>query len=203
MRDTGIGIAEDDLERVLIPFEQVESSLARKNGGTGLGLPYAKKLVELHGGTLRISSEPHKGTTVTITLPPERLVAARTATHQSRCAAGSDSTALAHKAAVLVPSDRFPSTSRLLEPVRPCQHLRFVPIVQCPIRDELHRPKIAQRRFVHVADDEQAARGQHAIESLHQARGPPVRQIVEQTRPNKSNPAAVDRSSRLCRAICR
>ena len=75
VRDTGIGIAADDLERVLIPFEQVELSLARKNGGTGLGLPYAKKLVELHGGTLRIKSELDNGTTVTITLPPERLVA--------------------------------------------------------------------------------------------------------------------------------
>ena len=74
VRDTGIGIAEDDLERVLIPFEQVESSLARKNGGTGLGLPYAKKLVELHGGTIRISSEPDKGTIATISLPRSRLV---------------------------------------------------------------------------------------------------------------------------------
>jgi len=75
VRDTGIGIAPDDLERVLIPFEQVETSLARKNGGTGLGLPYAKRIVELHDGTLNISSAPGKGTTVTITLPRNRLAA--------------------------------------------------------------------------------------------------------------------------------
>ena len=75
VRDTGIGIAPEDLERVLIPFEQVETSFSRKNGGTGLGLPYAKQLAELHDGTLRISSELGKGTTVTVTLPPSRLVA--------------------------------------------------------------------------------------------------------------------------------
>jgi signal transduction histidine kinase len=73
--DTGIGIAPENLTRVLIPFEQVESSLARKNSGTGLGLPYAKRLADLHDGTLRISSELGKGTTVTISLPSSRLVA--------------------------------------------------------------------------------------------------------------------------------
>jgi signal transduction histidine kinase len=80
VRDSGIGIAAKDLERVLIPFEQVETSLSRKNSGTGLGLPYAKQLVELHHGTLRISSELGKGTTVTITLPRSRLVARETPT---------------------------------------------------------------------------------------------------------------------------
>jgi signal transduction histidine kinase len=74
VRDTGIGIAAKDLDRVLIPFEQVESSLARKSGGTGLGLPYAKRLVDLHDGTLRVSSVLGKGTTVTISLPRSRLV---------------------------------------------------------------------------------------------------------------------------------
>jgi signal transduction histidine kinase len=73
--DTGIGIAPEDLTRVLIPFEQVESSLSRKNGGSGLGLPYAKELVELHDGTLHIVSALGKGTTVTISLPPSRMVA--------------------------------------------------------------------------------------------------------------------------------
>ena len=72
--DTGIGIAAEDLDRVLVPFEQVESSFARRQGGTGLGLPYAKKLVELHGGVLRIDSEVGKGTVVTITLPRNRLI---------------------------------------------------------------------------------------------------------------------------------
>ena len=72
--DTGIGIAAENLERVVRPFEQVESSYSRKHGGSGLGLPYAKRLIELHGGELKLESELEKGTTVTVTLPPERLI---------------------------------------------------------------------------------------------------------------------------------
>jgi two-component system cell cycle sensor histidine kinase PleC len=74
VKDSGIGIAEDDIARVVRPFEQVEASYARTNGGTGLGLPIAVKLAELHGGSLVITSQLGTGTTVTVTLPPERLV---------------------------------------------------------------------------------------------------------------------------------
>lgn len=70
--DTGIGIAEDDLERVMRPFEQVERVDARRHGGTGLGLPYAKKLVDLHGGTLTLTSAVGVGTTVRVHLPASR-----------------------------------------------------------------------------------------------------------------------------------
>jgi signal transduction histidine kinase len=72
--DTGIGIAPENLERVLRPFEQVESSYARNHTGSGLGLPYAKRLAELHGGELKLESELGKGTAVTVTLPSSRLV---------------------------------------------------------------------------------------------------------------------------------
>ena len=72
--DNGIGISPEDLERVLRPFEQVESAYARKNGGAGLGLPLALKLTELHGGNLTVESEVSKGTTVNILLPPKRLL---------------------------------------------------------------------------------------------------------------------------------
>jgi signal transduction histidine kinase len=74
--DTGIGIAPENIERVLRPFEQVEASYSRKHGGLGLGLPYSKRLTELHGGSLEIESEVDKGTTVTVLLPPWRLVRA-------------------------------------------------------------------------------------------------------------------------------
>jgi len=70
--DTGCGIAEADLARIAQPFVQVESTLSRKHAGTGLGLSIAKKLCELHGGELVITSAEGKGTTVSIVLP--RLV---------------------------------------------------------------------------------------------------------------------------------
>ena len=71
--DTGIGIAPADIVRVLEAFGQVESALSRKHGGTGLGLPLAKGLAELHGGRLDIVSDVGKGTTVTVSLPAKRL----------------------------------------------------------------------------------------------------------------------------------
>jgi len=73
VQDTGIGIAQDDIVRVIRPFEQVETVLSRSHGGTGLGLPLTSKLTELHGGTFDIQSEVGKGTTVTVRLPAERL----------------------------------------------------------------------------------------------------------------------------------
>jgi len=71
--DTGIGIAEADLDRVLQPFGQAESGLARRYEGTGLGLPICKALTELHGGTIDIASVPGQGTTVTIRFPADRV----------------------------------------------------------------------------------------------------------------------------------
>ena len=72
--DTGIGIAEADIHKAMTPFGQVDGSLTRKYAGTGLGLPLAKRLVELHGGTLRLESEIDVGTKVTVRFPPERLL---------------------------------------------------------------------------------------------------------------------------------
>ncbi len=72
--DTGIGISEQDLQTVLKPFIQVDSSLARKYEGTGLGLPLTKSLVGLHGGVLEIESEPGKGTIARAVFPPERAI---------------------------------------------------------------------------------------------------------------------------------
>jgi signal transduction histidine kinase len=64
---------------VLRPFEQVEDSRTRAHGGTGLGLPYAVKLAELHGGALWIESQVNVGTSVMVVLPRERFVALRRA----------------------------------------------------------------------------------------------------------------------------
>ena len=79
VRDHGIGIPAVDIERVLRPFEQVEDSRTRAHGGTGLGLPYAVKLAELHGGALWIESQVNVGTSVMVVLPRERFVALRRA----------------------------------------------------------------------------------------------------------------------------
>ena len=67
--DTGIGIAPEALPLVLEPFRRLEPAHRRRYPGTGLGLPLAKALVELHGGRLTIDSVPDNGTTVTIILP--------------------------------------------------------------------------------------------------------------------------------------
>ena len=73
IEDTGIGIEPEKIPFVLTPFGQVESHLARRYDGVGLGLPLTKRLIELHGGTLTIASEIGRGTTVTAHLPEERF----------------------------------------------------------------------------------------------------------------------------------
>lgn len=72
--DTGIGITEDDLARVLDPFVQPGARPADQQGGTGLGLPLAKRIAELHGGSLAISSAPGSGTIVSVNLPAARAI---------------------------------------------------------------------------------------------------------------------------------
>jgi signal transduction histidine kinase len=69
IRDTGIGIGAQDIPLVQQPFYRVNSVLDGKHQGAGLGLPFAKSVVELHGGTLEIESKLGSGTTVTVTLP--------------------------------------------------------------------------------------------------------------------------------------
>jgi len=68
--DTGRGIGEDDLSKVMDPYVQVGPDFVRKKEGTGLGLPIVKKLVEMHGAEIRIASTLGVGTTVEIVFPP-------------------------------------------------------------------------------------------------------------------------------------
>ena len=72
--DTGIGIPKDDLERVIKPFEQCESSYSKTIEGTGLGLSLAGSLMNLHGGDLSIVSEVGHGTSVVLRFPVDRVV---------------------------------------------------------------------------------------------------------------------------------
>lgn len=74
VRDTGIGMKAEDIPLALTPFAQLDGSFTRRFEGTGLGLPLARHLCELHGGSLGIDSTLGKGTTVTMYLPIARLV---------------------------------------------------------------------------------------------------------------------------------
>jgi len=71
--DEGCGMTEGELTLALQPFRQVNSSIAKRAEGTGLGLPLAQRLAEIHGGTLEIQTAPSRGTTVTVRFPPQRI----------------------------------------------------------------------------------------------------------------------------------
>jgi signal transduction histidine kinase len=73
VRDTGIGIAASEHDRVWDAFYQVDGSVTREHGGTGLGLSIVKKLVDAHGGNVRVESDIGKGTTFFVTLPESDL----------------------------------------------------------------------------------------------------------------------------------
>ncbi len=72
--DTGIGIAQENIPKALERFGQIEDSWTRRHEGTGLGLPISKRLIELHGGTLMLTSAVGEGCTVTLWFPPERVI---------------------------------------------------------------------------------------------------------------------------------
>ena len=69
VRDTGIGIAEDELEQIFSGFYQVDGTSTRRYGGLGLGLTVVKAVIETHGGQIEVKSEPGRGSTFTLKLP--------------------------------------------------------------------------------------------------------------------------------------
>ena len=71
VRDTGIGIPEEKLSKLFIPFSQVDASTTRKYGGTGLGLAICQKLVTVMGGSIEVSSQPGHGSTFSFTIQAE------------------------------------------------------------------------------------------------------------------------------------
>jgi signal transduction histidine kinase len=74
--DTGIGIKPEDIPKVFEPYTQIDSAVAQRHKGTGLGMPLTLGLMRLHGGTVLLESQLGAGTTVTLRLPAERLVPA-------------------------------------------------------------------------------------------------------------------------------
>jgi signal transduction histidine kinase len=72
--DTGVGMREEDIDKALKPFTQIDNSYARRHEGTGLGLPLVQKLMDMHQGKLHIKSAEGRGTTVSLFLPKARIV---------------------------------------------------------------------------------------------------------------------------------
>ena len=79
IRDTGVGMTAEEVDLALSPFGQVDGSRTRWREGTGLGLPIARSLVELHGGQIKMQSEKGKGTEVAVLLPSAQKMNVREA----------------------------------------------------------------------------------------------------------------------------
>jgi len=79
--DSGIGISKEDQEKLFQPFKQIDSSLARKFEGTGLGLALCKRMVELHGGRIWLESKEGKGSTFSFTIPQKAMAPAMRKDH--------------------------------------------------------------------------------------------------------------------------
>ena len=77
VRDTGVGMNESEQAQALMPFGQNRAKLAVRQEGTGLGLPLAKAMIELHGGRLQLESRPDHGTCVSLHFPADRVARAR------------------------------------------------------------------------------------------------------------------------------
>jgi PAS domain S-box-containing protein len=76
VKDQGIGMRPEEVDLALKPYGQTESSRTKRHEGTGLGLPLAQHMVALHGGRLTVESVLNEGTTVTVSLPKTRVIAA-------------------------------------------------------------------------------------------------------------------------------
>ena len=69
MSDTGPGIAPSDQEKLFQEFQQADNTITKQKGGTGLGLAISKRIIEMHGGQIRLDSEVGKGSTFTFIVP--------------------------------------------------------------------------------------------------------------------------------------
>ncbi|TGC09395.1 ATP-binding protein [Methanolobus halotolerans] len=74
VKDTGIGISPEDVDKLFQPFRQIDSSYIRKYDGTGLGLALVKKLVEMQGGTIQVESEVGRGSKFVFTIPELKII---------------------------------------------------------------------------------------------------------------------------------
>jgi two-component system cell cycle sensor histidine kinase PleC len=78
VKDSGVGIPEEDIDRIFRPFEQSMAHGMRGEAGTGLGLPLSRQLAELHGARISVESRVNEGSVFALVLPPERYVSGET-----------------------------------------------------------------------------------------------------------------------------
>ncbi len=112
VRDSGVGIENDKIDRIFSPFQQAESNTTRKYGGTGLGLTITKQLIELMGGSIRVKSKKGEGSSFFFTLP--YTVAPGTSLYKSETAASEGQEAPAEIKTILVAEDES-TNQKLLE----------------------------------------------------------------------------------------
>ncbi|MCL5999141.1 MAG: HAMP domain-containing histidine kinase, partial [Chloroflexi bacterium] len=123
--DTGTGITPDDLQRIFEPFTQVDNSIRRKHGGSGLGLTISKRFVELHGGQMWVESTPGIGSTFYFSLPvtpPAHAIGIESTPQQVR----------RYEVGALAVVEQNPTLSRLLE-----RHLEGITITHTSSVDKL------------------------------------------------------------------
>jgi len=119
--DTGIGIAQEDLKKLFIPFMQLDSGLSRHYEGTGLGLAIVHKLTELHGGSVRVESESGKGSRFTVALPLSQDMQEQTSDANAAGSAKGEqnsvlsSTNLKERGVILVADDNEINSEMLVE----------------------------------------------------------------------------------------
>jgi signal transduction histidine kinase len=70
--DTGFGISQEDISKLFQPFQRIETTLTKNIPGTGLGLNFSKRLVEMHGGRIWVESDVGKGSRFTFSLPKNK-----------------------------------------------------------------------------------------------------------------------------------
>jgi signal transduction histidine kinase/CheY-like chemotaxis protein len=123
--DTGTGIAAGDLKRIFEPFTQVDNSIRRKHGGSGLGLTISKRFIELHGGHMWVESQVGVGSTFYFSLPivpPANVLGIESTPQQIH----------RHEVGTLAVLEKHPTLSRLLE-----RHLEGIAITHVDSMDDL------------------------------------------------------------------
>ena len=179
--DTGTGIAEENLDRIFEPFEQADGSTARIYEGMGIGLTVTKQLVELHGGTLRVTSSVGVGSQFTFTLP---VAPAGSATvHGNRYSRGVGAKALSKlpvvntawpvRTLLPLPKEAFPPPDSTTSPEDACLDRRKYTVLV--VDDEpINRQVIANHLSLQNYRTVQAVNGPESLSLLEQGLQPDI-----------------------------